>query len=58
MEQTVNNIEIINYVITIFVLIENKYNNRKKLAVTRKACGQWTGNYDPICSGLMLVSMY
>ena len=33
MEQTVNNIEIANYVITIFV-IENKYNNRKKLAVT------------------------
>ena len=29
MEQTVNNIEIFNYVINIFVLIENKCNNRK-----------------------------
>ena len=44
-EQTVNNIDVIN----IFVLIENKW---KKLAVARKACGRWTGNYDPICSGL------
>ena len=29
MEETVNNIEIFNYVINIFVLIENKCNNRK-----------------------------
>ena len=29
MEQTVNNIEIFNYVINIFVLMENKCNNRK-----------------------------
>ena len=29
MEHTVNNIEIFNYVINIFVLIEDKYNNRK-----------------------------
>ena len=29
MGQTVNNIEIFNYIINIFVLIENKCNNRK-----------------------------
>ena len=47
MEQTINNID---YVINIFVLIEN---NRKMLAVARKACGWWMGNYDPICSGVI-----
>ena len=31
MEQTVNNIEIFNYVINIFVLIENKCNNIEKV---------------------------
>ena len=48
----INNTENYNYVINIFVLVENKCNSRKKLAVARKACGWWTGNYDPICSGL------
>ena len=33
MERTINNIENYNYVINIVVLIENKCNNRKNLAV-------------------------
>ena len=37
MEQTVNNIENYNYVINIFVLMENKSNNRKSW--------QWLGRH-------------
>ena len=50
MEQTVNNIEIFNYVINIFVLsaiIE-------KVGGGSKGIRAVDGNYDPICSGLMV----
>ena len=44
MEQTVNYIENYNYVINTVVLIENK-SRCNKLAVARKVCGWWMGNY-------------
>ena len=39
MGQTVNNIEIFNYVINIFVLIENKCNNRKSWRWLKRHAG-------------------
>ena len=47
MEQTVNNIELFNYVINIFVLSE-------KVGCGLKGVRAVDGNYDSICSGLMV----
>ena len=53
MDETVNNIEDIT---SKFVIIEYYNNNKIKIGGLVGACGRWTGNYYPICSGLIIVS--
>ena len=55
MEQTINNIENYNYVINILeisAIIEKVGGDSKGMRAG------WTGNYDPICSGLNMQKLH
>ena len=60
MEQTENNFKNAMMTSIFFVLIETECSNNKKFrqTVAQEACRWWTGNYYPICSGLILFSIF